>query len=232
MSALTTDDLRHLIENEPERILGDADIMRALAAANERSMGGNVVDIRGIAMERLEARLDRLEDTHRAVIAAAYDNISGTHQIHRAVLAVMDADSFEQLVTLLGDDLARILKVDALRLVLESQDGQPDSVTPHQSVLAIVPPGFVGDYLTRGRPAQDRPVLLRQVAQGGPALFGDSSEFIRSEACLRLDLGPRRRPAMLVMGAEDPHQFSPQQGTDLLSFFAAVAERELRRWLG
>ena len=36
---------------------------------------------------------------------------------------------------------------------------------------------------------------------------------------------------MLVMGAEDPHQFKPTQGTDLLAFFAGVFERTMRRWL-
>jgi uncharacterized protein YigA (DUF484 family) len=38
-------------------------------------------------------------------------------------------------------------------------------------------------------------------------------------------------PGMLVFGAEDPHQFTPQQGTDLLTFFAGVFERVMRRWL-
>jgi uncharacterized protein YigA (DUF484 family) len=33
------------------------------------------------------------------------------------------------------------------------------------------------------------------------------------------------------MGAEDPHQFRPTQGTDLLSFFAGVFERLMRGWL-
>jgi hypothetical protein len=33
------------------------------------------------------------------------------------------------------------------------------------------------------------------------------------------------------MGAEDPHQFTPQQGADLLEFFAGVFERTMRRWL-
>jgi len=36
---------------------------------------------------------------------------------------------------------------------------------------------------------------------------------------------------MLVFGAEDPHQFSPSQGTDLLAFFAEVFERAMARWL-
>jgi uncharacterized protein YigA (DUF484 family) len=33
------------------------------------------------------------------------------------------------------------------------------------------------------------------------------------------------------MGAEDPHQFKPGQGTDLLAFFGGVFERAMRRWL-
>ena len=45
------------------------------------------------------------------------------------------------------------------------------------------------------------------------------------------DFGKGRLPGMLVMGAEDPHQFKPAQGTDLLSFFAGVFERTMRRWL-
>ena len=40
-----------------------------------------------------------------------------------------------------------------------------------------------------------------------------------------------RLPGMLVLGAEDPHQFKPTQGTDLLAFFAGIFERTMRRWL-
>jgi hypothetical protein len=58
-------DLRDRIMAEPETILEDRDLMNALVAANERAMGANIVDLRGIAMQRLETRLDRLEDTHR-----------------------------------------------------------------------------------------------------------------------------------------------------------------------
>ena len=47
-------------------------------------------------------------------------------------------------------------------------------------------------------------------------------------------LGAGRKPGfsrLHVMGAEDPHQFKPTQGTDLLVFFASVFERTMRRWL-
>ena len=88
------DDLREAIIAKPDAVLDDQDVMRALISANERSMGGNIVDLRGIAMERLEARLDRLEDTHRSVIAAAYENLAGTNQVHRAILRLLDSMEF------------------------------------------------------------------------------------------------------------------------------------------
>ncbi len=227
-----TDILREKIIAQPDVILEDRDLMRALIAANDRAMGGNIVDLRGIAMERLEARLARLEDTHRSVIAAAYDNLSGTNQVHRAILRMLDPVEFEQFLRDLGGEVADILRVDSMRLVLESaQDGDEPAVRRLGDVLSIAGPGFVNDYLAQGRRGGARQVTLRQLAEGDAHIYGAAGEHIRSEACLLLDFGPGRLPGMLAMGAEDPHQFSPQQGTDLLAFFAGVFERAMRRWL-
>ena len=74
------DTLREAILARPDAVLDDKDLMHALIAANEKSMGGNIIDLRGIAMERLESRLDRLEDTHRTVIAAAYENLARSEE--------------------------------------------------------------------------------------------------------------------------------------------------------
>ena len=226
------DDLRSKIISDPESLLEDQDIMRALVAANEKSLGGNIVDLRGIAMERLEARLDRLEDTHRSVIAAAYENLAGTNQIHRAVLRMMDATKFESFLRDLGSDVAEILRVDCIRLVLESVTNTDDpAVARLGNVLNVAEPGFVDDYLTLGRNMPVRQVTLRQVQPEDHNIYGDKSDYIRSEACIKLDLGDGRLPGMLIMGSEDPHQFTPQQGTDLLTFFGGVFERAMRRWL-
>ena len=115
--ALKLDILRESILAQPDLVLEDPTVMRALIEANERSMGSNIVDLRGIAMERLEARLDRLEDTHRSVIAAAYENLAGTNQIHRATLAMLDPVTFEGFLGGLGTEVAGILRVDCIRLV-------------------------------------------------------------------------------------------------------------------
>jgi uncharacterized protein YigA (DUF484 family) len=225
-------DIRDRILAAPEAVLEDRDLMRALIEANERAMGSNIVDLRGIAMERLETRLDRLEDTHRSVIAAAYENLAGTNQVHRAILQMLDPLSFEDFLRSLAGDVAQTLRVDCVRLVLESvQDAEDPALRRLGEVLYVAEPGFVAEYLSGGRNVPLRPVTLRQVLPQSDVLYGDRAGWIRSEALMRLDFGRGRLPGMLVMGAEDPHQFKPTQGTDLLAFFAGVFERTMRRWL-
>lgn len=223
---------RARIMADPGLILDDKDMMRALVAASERDMGSNIVDLRGLAMERLEARLERLEETHRAVIAAAYENLSGMNQIHRAVLRMLDPNQFEDFLRNLGTDVADILRVDAIKLVLESTSSGPDPALERISnVLVVVEPGFSEAYLSAGRGQAGRQVVLRQSIPPSDVLYGPRFADLRSEACARLDLGADRLGGLLVMASENPHMFKPGQGTDLLAFFAGIFERSMRRWL-
>ncbi|KIT15524.1 DUF484 family protein [Jannaschia aquimarina] len=223
-TAQDASDWRDRILTDPEMILDDRDLMRALIAANEAQMGKNIVDMRGIAMERLEARLDRLEDTHRNVIAAAYENLSGMNQIHRCVLQLLDCATMGELLDAFETDIAPILRVDRIRLVLESAD----PASPHPSVTTVQP-GEVMRLVGRG--GNLRPAVLRQCAPGETMVFGNDAQDLRSEAFLTMNLGPGRLPALLAMGSEDPHQFRFGQGTDLLVFLAETLSRILRRHL-
>lgn len=226
------DEFRARIMADPALILDDKDVMRTLVSASERGMGDNIVDLRGLAMERLEARLDRLEETHRAVIAAAYENLAGANQIHRAILRMLDPEQFETFLRDLGSDVAEILTVDAIKLVLESPAADPDPALERISeVLRVVEPGFIEQYMSSERGPTTRQVVLRQTIPREGSLYGAKTPHLRSEACMRLDLGAQRMGGMLVMASDSPHMFKPGQGTDLLSFFAGIFERSMRRWL-
>jgi hypothetical protein len=233
MSSKTLPDaaLRDRIMADPTVVLDDTEIMRALVVAHDVTLGDNVVDLRTIAMERLEARLGQLADTHSAVLAAAYDNLSGTNQIHKAVLRILEPTTFEALLDDVATALPEILRVDAMRLVIETvSDGDEPAPLGPAGALLVAPAGFVESYFTGGRGQPMRKVTLREAGTATGSVMGASAPSIRSEACLRLDLGDARLPGMLVLGSADPHQFTPQQGTDLLGFFADAFERAIRRW--
>ena len=224
--------LRDRILAEPDVILSDPDVMRALVAANEKTMGSNVVDLRGIAMKRLETRLDRLEDTHRSVIAAAYENLAGTNQIHRAILRLLEPLDFVEFVAILESDIAEILRVDQVRLVLETRQDESAAVLSRLGrVLRVAEPGFIDRYVG-SFDDPSRAVTLRQIRPRTQEVYGQDAEWIRSEACLKLDFGPGRLPGLLALGSEDPHQFHASMGSDLLTFFSGIFERTMRRWLG
>ncbi|MFV0360511.1 DUF484 family protein [Tropicimonas sp.] len=224
--------LRDQILADPGLVLDDPAIMSSLVTATGGMQGENVIDLRGVAMERLEDRLERLEDTHRSVLAAAYDNVAGTGQIHRAVLALLDAESFTDMLGVLAEALPGILRVDCVRLVLESAANAEADLPEAGEILRIVKPGYVDHYVRAGRSgARARRITLRPLPESFGALYEGHDREIGSEAALVLDLGASRLPAMLLFGAEDVAQFSPEQGTDLLDFLTGVFERQMLRWL-
>ena len=226
------DALRTRILAEPALVLDDPELMRALVAAGDSSLGDNIVDLRGVAMQRLEARLAQLDETHRTVIAVASENRASMEQIHRAALRLLEAESFEGALRMLGTDIAEILRLESVRLVLESARARPDpALAKLGEVVHVAAPGSIETYMSAGRGPVARRTVLRAAVPGAGVVHAMPEGAIGSEALLRLDLGAERLPAMLAMGSADPEQFRPGQGTDLLAFFADVLERALRRWL-
>jgi uncharacterized protein YigA (DUF484 family) len=225
------EEIRDRILSDPTLLLDDAEVMRALVAANDRAMGENIVDLRGLAMRQLEERLDRLEETHRSVIAAAYENLAGTNMVQRAVLQMLEPLTFDAFLLTLERQVKQTLRLEAIQLVLESRQGEGDERATLDPVVRVVEAGFADDYLTLGRDGPPRKVVLRATAPESARVFGTLTPQIRSEAVLRLDLGAGRLPGLLVLGAEDAQQFRPAQGSDLLTFLARSFELAMRRWL-
>lgn len=228
--AAIAEEIRTRILQEPDVILEDPDVMRALIAANDRAVGGNVVDLRGVAMDRLEARLQRLEETHRSVIAAAYENLAGMTQVHRAVLAFLEPLTFEGFLGCLEADVPSILRVGQIKLVLESHEASDPALEKVGGVLTVLRPGFVSDYMSQGRNLNR--VVLRRTDGNARLVYGQDAGWVQSEACLYLDFGEGRLPGMLAFAADNAMQFHSGQGTDLLDFLGGVFERTMCRWLG
>lgn len=230
---MSSGDIKAKILADPDVVLEDTDVMQALISANEAPTGRKVVDLRGALVTRLEQRLDRLENTHRSVIAAAYENLAGTSQIHKAVLMLLEQERFLDFLRVLTLETPELVAVDCARVCIETDEAEPGPMPGLDEDLGesviIIPPGGGDAYFALSGPLQ-RKVCLRQAAPEADAIFGSAARWVRSEALVRLDLGDGRR-GLLVFGAEDPHRFGPEHGVDLLNFFGGVVERSLRGWL-
>lgn len=224
------EDLRAQLLAQPELILADRDLMRALIGAREAELGDNVIDIRGRAMQALEQRLDRLELQHQTVISAAYDNQSGMNTIHRAVLSLLEPVDFPSFLENLEQEIAPILRVDTLSLVIETPPEEQKQALP--GPLHMLPAGSLSRIILGGRRApRGDDIILRRIRPETLDLHGTTHGTIRSEALLPLTLESPYGAAMLLMGSTDADRFSPVQGTDLLRFFRQVFRLALLGWL-
>lgn len=217
--------VRSLIVADPDLVLEDDQVMRRLIGA--RTGERNIVDLRDRLVERLEKRLDQLVTHHRSVVAAAYENVEGTRQLHRAVLALIEPADLSSFLHRLTHDVPEMLGLDEARLCLEADVAETGPAAGfgedlHGRVMAL-PTGAVAEHMTPdGSPML--PVILREAGVESEPIFGDTSP-VRSEALMRLDIPGSA--GMLVFGSADPRKFDPSHGTDLLVFFAGAVERLL-----
>ncbi len=232
---MVKDVVRDSILADPAMVLDDRDVIRALIGAKDAT-DEKVVDLRSVLISRLEGKLDQLEDTHRDVVAAAYENLAGTHQIHRAVLAVMAPTEFEGLLRSLADDLPNIMALDAIKLCIEGEGCQPGQALGPEGALRHtvvgLPKGGSAAYCgEKHLSGAGHRVILRRATRAGVLIYGPEADTIHSEAILKLDLGAGKLPGLLIFGSQDPRRFHPEQGTDLLSFLGAAFSLVMQRWL-
>ncbi|HSF96542.1 MAG TPA: DUF484 family protein [Thermohalobaculum sp.] len=223
--------IRSLILADPELVLSDDMVMRALLGATAKG-ARNIVDLRDKLVERLESRLSKLVHANRSVIAAAYENVAGTQQVHRAVLALIDAPDAAEFLRRLTRDVPAMVGVEEARLCLEAQ---VDDIRPASSLadgldgrVLLVPEATVGEYLMLEGDTSPGHVVLRPCGIEAEIVFGNGTRA-RSEALLRLNLGGST--GLLAFAAQDPDHFGPDQGVDLLTFFGGVVERLAARHL-
>ncbi|MDF2231031.1 DUF484 family protein [Albimonas sp. CAU 1670] len=220
--------LRAAVLAAPEAVLDDEAMVQALlrAHADQTGAGRQVVDLRGALVDRLENRLGRLEETHRSVVAAAYDNLAVTESIHRAALAVLEPDDLEGVLHVLSRVMPPILGVDLVRVGIE-REGAGDPPQPPLTALGV---GGVARYMGADEDGPFRPVVLRATDPDCARLYGPEGVAMGSEALVRLEFAGDAAPGLLAFGARDAERFGPDQAGDLLEFLGAVVARALRPW--
>ena len=223
---------RETIMNNPNLVLDDPDLMKALLSGGQERVGHDVLDFRTKALEKMSEELGQLKNTHSDVVATAYGNVASTNHIHRAILDILSLTTADEFLDYLTNGLAASLSVDSARLCLESSLVSFRGQHGLGAGLVILNTGEIDKYqVGSGRQAGPSPVMLRANANPSRRIFGEFASEINSEALLTLPIGEGIRPAMLALGSRNGTQFGEDMGTDLLDFYREIFTRVLNRWL-
>jgi uncharacterized protein YigA (DUF484 family) len=186
--------------------------------------GEGVVDMQHFMLQRLRGEVKLLKSQQRALLATSRSNMASQSRVHAAVLAIVAAKSFEQLIQVVTTDLAIMLDVDVVTIGVESAAASQPRLPMHG--VQILRRGTVEHLL-----GDERMTLLCDEAPGDPALFGAAAGLVRSQALLRVHVSDHAPVGLLCIGTRRADRFHPGQSTELLSFLARSLELTIAAWL-
>lgn len=183
---------------------------------------GSVIQFEASALHSLRQRLGAVESANEDLVAFARGHSGAVAAIHEAVLAAIEADSFERLLSTVTRDWPAILGLDSVGLVLVV--GEQGYRADRRGVEFIAPQ--LVDKAVRGLDE----IELRAVERGH-ALFGREAESIRAEALVRFEVGDSLPAGLLVLGQNDRHALDGRHGATLLRFLGRSLAAIIRRWM-
>lgn len=221
---LTAEDVAAWLAAHPDFLARRPDLV-ALIAPPERELGDQVADFQQALIRRLKRTVDEQQALSRELIDTSRDNLSVTSQVHEAIIRLLEANSFEQMIQIVTTDFAVVLDVDVVTLCIETRE--QDGFTLRMRGVHLVAPGTV-DSLFRGHSGT---VRLRSQVSGDPEIYGGAAPLVQSDALVRLSISPTTPPAVVAFASRHADRYHPGQATELLAFTGRVVERIVRLWL-
>jgi uncharacterized protein YigA (DUF484 family) len=221
---LSADAVAAWLRQHPDFLANNPDLLFALTPPDQRA-GEAVVDFQRFMVERQQRELAKLKASSEELLAISRLNKSTQQTVHRAVLALLAAPTFERAISTVVDDWAAYMDLDVVILGIEhsGEAGMPGLKTG----LTMLSPGEVDSRLGRGNDVKTFAVL----DPADPALFGEAAPLARSAAWLRLAIHEESPPGILALGSRSEGRFHPRQNTELLRFLASALAATIRAWL-
>ena len=180
---------------------------------------GRVIQFENHALARLRERVAAAEEANQDLLAFARGHSGAVTSIHSAVLAAMEADSFDALLHVVTQEWPLILGIDAvaLALVVGDRGFRVDS-----GGVQLVDPAMLQRLMN-----QVDGVVLRSVERGHP-LFGPACELIRAEALIRLE--GDAPGGIIALGQRAGERLDGGHGSELLLFLGRSLSSMIQRW--
>jgi len=220
---IAEDDVAEYLRRHPDFLSERPDLMRVLTPPARRK-GDGVVDLQQFMIERLRTEVARLKKNQRVLIGANRAHRIRQSRINEAVIDLLSARSFEEVIQTLTTDLSMRLDVDAVALCVETEEANVPGVT--RGGVRVLRPGTIDAVM-----GASNDVVLGASAAGDRRIFRQAAGLVQSDALMRLRISALAPAGLLALGSRDAARFQDGESTELLDFLARVVEAILRTWL-
>ena len=221
--SLSAKDVVVFLRDNPDFLQSHPEAIDLLLPPRERPKKGGVADFQSYMIDRLKTAKEDIAKTTKSLVETSRANMNNQQRVHKAVLRLLECNSFDDFIQSITMDLAEILSVDIAVLVVESNGDEIPHV--HTSGIRIIPGGTIDKWMT------GKNVMIQENISGIEAIYGGGATLVRSQILLRVDISMDTPPAILAFGSRDAHMFQEGQATDQILFLARVIERCFQTWL-
>jgi uncharacterized protein len=218
----TSEDVIAYLRENPKFLQANPEAVDLLIPPKAAS-GKGIADFQTYMIDRLKKAKDDIVSTTKSLVETSRANMNNQQRVHKAVLRLLEADSFDDFIQSITTDIANILDVDIAVLVVESNGHEIPHV--HTTGIRIIPGGTIDKWMA------GKNVLLQENISGIEPIYGGGATLVKSQILLRVDISMDTPPAILAFGSRDAHMFQEGQATDQVLFLARVIERCFRNWL-
>ena len=178
------------LKQHPDFLTEHPDLLGVLTPP-KLDRGERVVDMQHFMVQHQRNEITRLKAQNKSLVTGTRANLMGQARVHAAALAIIGAQSFEQLIQIVITDLASLLDADVVTIAVERQGGARAKM-PHHGI-EILEPGTVAEVLGD----EQRDVVFQTDIQGDPRLFGvGAGSCARRRWCACRSAGLARRHAL------------------------------------
>ena len=213
---LSSEQVSNFLSNHPNFFEEHPDTLRSITIPTRWS-GDGVADMQKFMLEQLRDEINNIRDCAQDVIETSRSNMSVQTRTHTAVLALLSATSFNQLIAVINNDFPLLLDIQVAIIGFEGEYS-PEAELKSDAVTSYLP-GEIDQLI-----GLDQDVVLMQNVNDDGSVFGGGAELVHSAALARLRPKQCRCTGLLALGGRSS-AFYPGQGTELISFLAQVLER-------
>jgi uncharacterized protein YigA (DUF484 family) len=219
---ITKNDVIRWLRDNPSFLQDHPEVCDLLMPPVEQR-GKDIADFQSYMIQRLKDDKEGVIEATREIVETSRANMSNQSRIHKSVLMVLEAQSFDDFIRVLTMDFLSLLDVDIVSLVVEA-DGE---AIPHIGMTGVkaVTPGMVNLLM------EDRSIILGPVLEELTEIYGGGAGLVKSHMLMRMKIDRDLPEALLAFGSREPGMFQSDHGTEMAAFLGKVIERAFRIWL-